>query len=205
MKAQVVSTFYPQLVEGGGRDLHAHGAVIDVTQEEFDRGVAIGALRKPSDSALPEPNVAAVEAEGSVPAATQPDGTPLDLPDVPADGDFRNASSHAEADALAASLGVTFPAKAKLDEKNEALRQVTAARADAAPGEEPVSDENLADLPDAELIQRGIDYGHTEDEMADKSHDELVLFVAEAMRLAGATEAEQRASVAEREANTDQE
>lgn len=199
MKAQVVSTRYPQIDTNGDRHRRVRGEVIDVTQEEFDRGVALGALRKPSDVALPEANLAATIADGTVAPITQPDGTALELPETGAPEDFKKPRTHIEADALAASLNVTFPDGTKLDEKVEALKQVAAARAAGEPAADvPVSREDISDLTDAELIQRGIDFGHSEDEMVEKSHDELVLFVAEAMNRAGNTEAQQQRSLAER-------
>lgn len=202
MKAQVIATRYVQ-IEGEGESLHrirrSAGDVIDVSRDEFDRGVELGVLREPTDAPLPEPNAAAAP-----PALTQPDGTPIDPEEVDgeiSDSGFKRANTHAEADAMAETYGVTFPAKTRLDAKNEALEQLYAASSDAttAPALTPTS-EDISELSDDELIQRGVDYGHTEEEMADKSHDELVLFVAEAMARQGSTPQAQAASVAEREA-----
>lgn len=158
MKAQVIATRYPQLDENGDRHRRDRGEIIDVDQTAFDRGVAIGALREPSSAPLPEPNVAAAVAEGTVPAATQPDGTPLELEAVVDSTEFKKPRSHAEADKLAAELNVALPADAKLPAKVDALRQIVAARAAGDPQPDaPTSTENLADLSDAELIQRGVD------------------------------------------------
>lgn len=199
MKAQVVSTRYPQIDANGDRHRRVRGEVIDVTKEEFDRGVALGALREPSDVALPEANLAATIADGTAAPITEPDGTPLDLPGADTPDDFKKPRTHIEADALAASLNVTFPDGTKLGDKVEALQQVAAARAAGEPAlDAPVSREDISELSDAELIQRGIDFGRSEDEMTEMGHDELVLFVAETMNQAGNTEAQQQRSLAER-------
>lgn len=197
MKAQVVATRYPQMIDGE-RHRRDYGEIIEVGKKEFDRGVKLGVLRKPDDSALPEPNVAATTAEGSAPALTQPDGTEITKAELgEAEGDFKPAGTHAEADAMATELGVTFPPKTKLDAKNEALAQVYSARDTATPALVPTG-EDISELSDEELIQRGIDYGHDEEQMVELNHDELVLFVAEAMSRQGNTPAAQEASVAER-------
>jgi hypothetical protein len=189
VKAQVVSTRYPQMIDGE-RYRREHGEIIEVEKDEFERGVELGVLRKPSDEPVPEPNASSVESP-----LTQPDGTPIgEVAPSEGSGEFKAARTHAEADAMAADLGVTFPDDTKLDAKNEALAQVVAS------GEtgEPTSTENLADLSDEELVQRGIDFGHSEEEMVELDHDALVLFVAEAMNRQGDTTAQQQASVAER-------
>lgn len=163
-----------------------------------DRYLDVGAIR-PFDEAAPLPSSTNPDAVEGLAAATQPSGEPLALaPDEEVETGFKPAGSHAEADALAEEYGVTFPAKTKLDEKNEALAQVYAARQTGAA--QPAV-EDISELSDDELIQRGIDFGHSEEEMVDLSHDELVSFVAEAMGRQGDTSAAQEASVAERQAN----
>lgn len=195
MKAQVVSTRYPQLDENNDRHRRERGEIIEVSKEEFDRGVGLGVLRKPSDAPLPEPNVAAVAAEGSVPVATQPDGTPLELDEVVEETGFAVPKTHAEADAMATSFGVTFQARTNLDDKRAALRQVYDARAADTTPAAPPSVVSLEDLSDEELIQRGVDFGHEEDEMTELSHDELVTFVAEAQNRHSANPVEQATQV----------
>lgn len=162
-----------------------------------DRYLEMGAIRPYDETAsLPGSNDAA-----ALPTLTQPNGDPVELaPDEELDTGFKAARSHAEADAMASELGVTFPEKTKLDDKNEALEQVYAARAAGEPAPTPEPDP-LHELSDEELVQRGIDFGHTEEEMVELDHDALVLFVAEAQARQGATTAAQEASVAEREAN----
>lgn len=197
MKAQVVATRYPQIVDGD-RYRRNQGEIIEVEKEEFERGVELGVLRKPDDSDLPEPNAAATAAEGTAPALTQPDGTEITNAETePGPDDFRKAGSHREADAMAQELGVTFPPKTRLDDKNEALAAVAAARDAAGPALTPTG-EDISELSDKELIQRGIDYGHDEEEMIELGHDELVLFVSEAMGRQGNTPEAQERSVDER-------
>lgn len=194
MKAQVISTRYPQIDANGDRHRRERGETIDVSKEEFARGVELGALREPSDSELPETNAAAAPAP-----LTRPDGEPIENAETAEPtSEFRKARSHAEADSMASDLGVSFAEDTKLDAKNEALEQVVNAR---AAGEATPATEDLSELSDKDLIQRGIDFGLTEDDLVELGHDELVLRVAEAMALQGDTEAAQRASVAERTAN----
>lgn len=163
-----------------------------------DRYLEIGAIRAYSDAALPSSSNPDAELAG---ALTQPDGSPVTLaPDEAVDSGFKAARTHAEADAMAADYGVTFPEKTKLDEKNAALEQMATARAAGETSAPAATEENLAELSDEELVQRGIDYGHTEEEMAELGHDALVLFVAEAMARQGATTAQQEASVSQRQA-----
>lgn len=187
-------------VESGNRLEYGRGDRIPAKvlgDAQRDRYLELGAIR-PFDESTPLPGSNDAAAP---PTLTQPDGSPVELaPDEEIGSGFKPARSHAEADAMASDAGVTFPSGTKLDAKNEALAQVFAARAtgDTTP---PATDENIAELSDAELIQRGVDFGHDEDEMTEMSHDELVLFVAEAMARAGSTTAQQDAAVAEREAN----
>lgn len=196
-------------VVNGNRLEYGRGEKIPASvlgDDQRDRYLDVGAIR-PYDEKTPLPSSTNPDAVEGLEAATQPTGEPLALaPDETLGPDFKQASSHAEADAAAAELGVTFPAKTKLDAKNEALAQVYAARATGGMVDEgtagaAATSEDLAELSDDELIQRGVDYGHVEDEMAEMSHDELVLFVAEAMARQGSTTAAQEASVAERDAN----
>lgn len=198
MKAQVIaSVWIRRSATDRSRQTFRRGQTIDVSQAELDQGLADGTLREPSSAPLPPTNHAAIDQR-----PTAPGGSPIDVTHVETAAVFKAARSHAEADAMADALGVTFPKRAKLDAKNEALEQIVKAREAAAAEQtsEPEPElEDLSELDDEELIQRGIDFGHSEDEMADLSHNELVLFVAEAQNRRSATAAGQVAALDARE------
>lgn len=193
MKARVISTRYPQ-IEGDDpataiRHRRAYGEIIEVSKEEFERGERIGALQAESDAPPPGDATnwaAAVEAG----IATQPNGEPLtdeegnELgvqagPDLNFE-EWTAPRKHADADEQLRELGVTAPEGATVKQKVEIIEQLRAAR---AAGETPtaVATEDISELSDGELIQRGVDFGLNEEELVERSHDDLVLIVAEAM------------------------
>ena len=198
MEAQVIaSVWIRRSGTDRSRQTFRRGQTIDVSQAELDQGVEDGTLREPASATLPPANHAATDSR-----PTAPGGAPIDVTHVEAASVFKAAKSHAEADANAAGLGVTFPKRTSLAAKNEALEQIVKAR-EAAAADQPTAPEpvleDLSELDDAELIQRGIDFGHSEDEMAELSHNELVLFVAEAQNRRSATAAGQTAALDARE------
>lgn len=208
MKAQVIASRYVRRETIDGRERrvsYAQGAIIDAPKEEVDAGIARGTLREASraDAPLPAPNAVAA---GLAAVPTTPAGTPIDEANVEGgfggDAEWKAPRTHADADAELARLGVTAPADAKLPAKIEILEQMRAA---AGAGAAPATTEDLSELSEEELIQRAIDFGHSEDEVAELGHDGLVLFVAEAMNRQAADPAGQAARVAELAARRDQE
>lgn len=193
MKARVIATRWPRTIGKGDqaeRIRHEYGEIIEVSKEDFKRGVELGALQAESDT--PPPNdatnwKAAVEAG----IATQPNGEPLtDLegnplgvqagPDLSGQEEWKAPRTHKDADAQLRELGISAPEGATVAQKAEIIEQYRAAM---ATGETPaaVASEDISELDDGELIQRGVDFGLSEEELVEKSHDELVLIVAEAM------------------------
>lgn len=199
MKVQTIATMYAEHGDDGElKAVHRRGEVFDLKDatDAIEKG-----LVRPADAEgeLPPPNAGA-----AVTAPTQPDGTP-----IPADAegnpltagaltnaapDWKAPSTHKEADAMAADLGITFPRKTTVAEKSSAIRAVLDAQ---AAGEPTPTSEDLTELSDEELIQRAVDYGHSEDEVIELGHDELVLFVAEAMNRQTADPAQQAERTAE--------
>lgn len=197
MEAQVVSSVWVRR-EGRRKTFIGRGEIFDATEREYFEGLRTGMLRPASDAdlELPGPNAGAVDHR-----ATQPDGTPLDGVTVGATTAAEvppEPTGHKEADAQAAELGIQFPKKTTLPDKVQAIRQVResqAAATDTPPAPDAGTDVDLSTLPDGELIQLGIDHGHTEEEMVELSHDELVLFVAEAVNRRTADPAEQTSNL----------
>lgn len=164
---------------------YRRGDVFELDSKRAKAGIEAGLIREHSDDAgeLPPPNWKAAD-----PRPTQPDGTPIseDSEGTPLvegailpGSDWKAPATHKDADAQGAELGIAFPKGAKLVEKANAIRDFRAAQA-AGESTAPTSEE-LHELGDEELIQRGIDFGLTEDELVEKDHDGLVLAVAEAM------------------------
>lgn len=211
MKARVISTRYPQVIDAGEpterRYAHDFGAEIEVSKEEFDRGVEIGALQATGDTAPASHNAKGAAEAGQ---AILPDGTPATTPEgeplmagpaTIADEDWTAPRTHAEADAALRDVNLAAPAGAKVADKVKILEDYRAAQAAGVAAAAPATQEHLEDLDDGELTQRAIDFGRVEEELVDKSHDELVLIVAEAMAQQTADPVEQARQVEERAAN----
>lgn len=202
MRVQVISTIYIVRDSAGARTgRYRRGDVFDLTAKTAEADIAAGLLR-PADAAgeLPPPNHMGVPEY-----ATQPDGTPLET--VPltsattADTDtWVKPRTHADADAQLAELSVSAPRGATVADKVAVIEQIRAAQTDAP----PATTEDLSLLSDDELIARGIECGHSETELralvdkaGDQAHDELVLFVAEAVNRRTADPAAQQQQAAE--------
>lgn len=207
MQARVIATRYPQL-EGGDpqtaiRHRRAFGDIIEVTEEEFARGVAAHALQSVDDQA-PGPDVHNSVAAAEAGLATQPDGQPvtdeegepLDIaagttaPAGESSDEWKAPRTHAEADDELTALGISAPEKATVKEKAAMIEEYRAAQTS---GETlaPLASEDISELDDGELIQRGVDFGLAEEELVELSHDALVLKVAEAMNRQSRDPAEQ--------------
>lgn len=219
MKARVIATRYPQL-EGDDpatsiRHRRSFGEIIEVSKEEFERGVQIGALQAESDTApgVDETNLLFAQEAG---IATQPSGEPItdeegNPVETPAGADLNFEEwtaprTHKAANAELKDHGIVPPEGATVRQKVAMLEQYRAA---AQSGDAPqvVATEDISELSDGELIQRAVDFGLGEEEVIEKSHDELVLIVAEAMHRQSADPAEQRRLAdgelaRQREANT---
>lgn len=208
MKARVIFTRYVQVIDQGEpterRIQYDFGSEVEVDKETFERGVESGALQA-IDAPLPDGHNSAASVEAQ--QATQPDGTPLENedgspmmagPDLTADGDWTKPRTHAQANDQLRELNLAAPADAKLPEKIQILDDYRAAQAAGAATAAPATQENLSELDDAELIQRAIDFGREEEELAEKDHDELVLIVADSMAFHSLDPAEQTRAIAER-------
>lgn len=206
MKARVIATRYPQ-IEGDDpatqvRHRREFGEIIEVTKKEFERGVAIGALQDPDETAPTITNLSGAREAG---LATQPDGSSMEdeegneleleaKPDVSA-GEWKRPRTHDAANEQLAEFGLSVPDGATVAQKAEIIEQYRAAR---LAGETPTSiaTEDISDLDDGELIQRGVDFGLDEGELVELDHDHLVLRVAEAMNRQAATPEGQEAAKA---------
>jgi hypothetical protein len=193
MKAQVVFSRYVR-VEDGRRRSYRRGDEIEVSKDELEEGLERGALRKVSDAdePMPAPNAGAAIVAPTTPAGepieTDAEGNPLVAGETPAaEVETVNYRTHKDADERASELGISFPDGTTVTDKNAAINAYLAAQA----GGVEMTSENIAELSEAELMERGEIYGLSEDEMTELSRDELVLRVAEAMNARTADPAEQ--------------
>lgn len=211
MEVRVIVTRYTETRGEGDlseRIRHGWGEVIDVPDAEAERGLEAGFFSLPDE---PAPNTAdSPNAQAAPNLATEPGGEPVKLaadggdPDddsgetpegdvVPLDAagapggvdlaDWKAPRTHKAADAELAELNLAAPQGATVSQKAEMIRsyrEASAAGAGVAAAAQAEL-EALHELSDPELIERGVEFGLTEDELVEKGHDELVEVVATQM------------------------